>query len=830
MKILVSRIMQTKMLTCSPEASLHDVVKKMQNAKYSSIIILTDNKPVGIWTEADALKLDFSDAKLFSRAISEFMSTPVATVKHNESLSDIAIRFRQENFRHLIVVDNDGSSLGIVTQSDVVAKQTTESFLYLRTVKEIINQELLLFSHEMHFQAAVAKMRSSGQDACAISFPNNEFGIITERDVVKVLASGQHILALKDFVVPGLITINADQTLISARDLLLECGIRHLGIKNEKDELIGIISFNDILKSIQLDYVYQLEEALRQRDEALRHAKKDLLLAHSVVESATEGVMVVDAKGRIEMVNPAFTKVTGYRSDEVLGKWPNILKSGRHDKDFYRDMWEQLNEHQYWQGEVWNRKKTGELYPEWLTISAIVDSHKVVQGYAGIFTDITERKKVEERIKNLAYYDILTGLPNRRLFADRLSIAISNAKRHGHKLGLMFLDLDLFKRINDTLGHSAGDTILQKVSARLNECVREGDTLARLGGDEFTIVLAELDDTMEATWVAQRIIKAMKKPIKVADQELFITFSIGISFFPEDGTDAESLVKHADTAMYRIKDLGRNGFELYSTSMSHHSLERLAMESSLHQAIKNNELFLTYQVKLDLESNKMVGVEALIRWNHPELGIIMPGEFIPLAEKSGLILEIGSWVLKEACRQNKEWQDLGLPAIKMAVNVSTHQFTRNELFDIVTEALDTSGLEAQYLELEVTESSVMKDIDMALNTLNRLHKLGITVAIDDFGTGFSSLSYLKDMPVDLLKIDQSFLQNFPNDKKNTAIVISIIGLAKQLGIRIIAEGVETEEQVAFLRQENCDQVQGFLIARPMVAANINRLFEQDLLN
>jgi len=822
--------MQTKMLTCSPDTSLHDVVSKMQVAKYSSIVILEENCPIGIWTEADALKLNLTEPAVLSHPISDYMSTPVATVKHNESLADIAIRFKQENFRHLIVVDNDGSSLGIVTQSDVVAKQTTESFLYLRTVKEIISQDLLLFPSDMDFQKVITAMRESQQDACAISFPKHEYGILTERDVVKVLAAKKHIYTLEEVIEPGLITIDAEQTLIAARDLLLECNIRHLGITNDAAELIAIISFNDILKSIQLDYVYQLEEALKQRDEALKHAKKDLLLAHSVLESATEGVMVVDVQGKIEMVNPAFSNVTGYRSDEVLGKRPNILKSGRHDKDFYRNMWRQLNGNHYWQGEIWNRKKSGELYPEWLTITAIVDNHKTVQGYAGIFTDISERKKVEERIKNLAYYDILTGLPNRRLFADRLSIAISNAKRHGHKLGLMFLDLDLFKRINDSLGHSAGDTILQKVSARLSECVREGDTLARLGGDEFTIVLAELDESMEATWVAQRIIKAMKKPIVVAGQELFITFSIGISFFPEDGIDAESLIKHADTAMYRIKDLGRNGFELYSTSMSHRSLERLAMESSLHQAIKNNELFLTYQAKLDLETRKMVGVEALIRWNHPELGIIMPGEFIPLAEKSGLIQEIGRWVLNEACRQNQHWQEQGLPPITMAVNVSTHQFTRSELFDIVTEALKTSGLAAKYLELEVTESSVMKDIEMALKTLNRLHKLGVTVAIDDFGTGFSSLSYLKDMPVDLLKIDQSFLHNFPNDKKNTAIVISIIGLAKQLGIQIIAEGVETEEQVAFLLQENCDQVQGFLIARPMVADNINNLFEQRLLN
>ncbi|MCP3851721.1 MAG: EAL domain-containing protein [Gammaproteobacteria bacterium] len=826
---IVQSIMNTEVLTCDANDSVKQVAVQMKTRNSSSIIVIDDGTPVGIWTEADALKLDFEANDFFSQPIKNFMSTPVETINQNALVMTVPQRFQTEFFRHFIVIDDNGKMQGILSQSDIVFHQSLENSLYVKKVKNALKKKFLSVNKSLPIASALALLRGSTEKAVVVTGADNELGIITERDVIHFISNGALPKTIADVIQRPLLSIHCDKSLIDAQQMLLENKVRHLGVVDSENTVIGILTFQDILKSIQYEYINYLEDVLKQRNKALVEANKNLLLAHSVLESTKEGVMVVGIDGKIEMINPAFSVVTGYREEEVIGKNPSILRSDRHSHEFYSHMWEQINSIGYWQGEIWNKRKTGEVYPEWLSINTIFDENQEIQGYASIFTDITERKKIEERIKNLAYYDFLTKLPNRRLLLDRLDIATANAKRHHHLLGLMFVDLDFFKRINDTLGHSGGDDLLKQFAERLSGFIRDGDTIARFGGDEFVIILPELAEISELTQFAKRIIEAMKKPFYVRSQELFISCSIGISLFPEDGEDSETLLKHADAAMYRIKDLGRNGFELYAKSMDSKSMERLAMETSLHKALENSEFFLSYQIKVDLSSGDIAGIEALIRWDHPELGILQPNAFIGLAEDTGLILPIGQWVLEEACRQNVQWQKMGLPCYRMAVNVSVHQFCREEIFLWIDNALELSGMEAKYLELEITESSIMKKLERAKVTINQLKETGVSISIDDFGTGFSSLAYLKELDIDFLKIDQSFLSNLLEKKKDQAIVSTIISMAKHLGIRVIAEGVELEEQVEFLKSSNCDEIQGFLISRPMIADNIVTLFEQKLL-
>ncbi|MFK5986394.1 MAG: EAL domain-containing protein [Pseudomonadota bacterium] len=829
-EITIQSIMHTPVLTCGIDSSLKNVATIMQEHGTSSIVVTENDLPVGIWTEADALTLDFENKSLFSQPIKDFMSKPVKTINQNEQVVSAVLAFQELGLRHFVVVDDNDVMQGIISQSDIIFHQNPENFLQVQKVINALSNNFLSLDKSTRVTTAITQIHGSGVNALIVTgFDNKEYGIITERDIVQLISTANISGTLADIANRPLLTIDSQQPLIEAQKMLIDFKIRHLGVINKEKKMIGLLTIAHILKSIQYEYVHFLEKILKQHDDALMLANKNLLLAYSVLESSQEGIMVVDTNGKIEMVNPAFSVVTGYSSEEVIGKNPSILGSGRHDASFYKKMWQQINNLGYWQGEIWNKRKTGEIYPEWLSINTISDGNKVIQGYASIFTDISERKKVEERIKNLAYYDFLTKLPNRRLLLDRLEMAIANAKRHQHLLGLMFIDLDFFKRINDTLGHSAGDELLKQVANRISGFIREGDTFARIGGDEFVIVLPEMNELSVLTLFARRILEQMKKPFMVASQELFISCSIGISLYPDDGEDSETLLKHADTAMYRIKDLGRNGFELYAKTMDAKSMERLTMETNLHKALEKNQFFLSYQVKVDLASGNIAGIEALIRWDHPDLGILQPLSFIELAEQTGLILPIGKWVLEEACRQNVLWQKMGLPPYRVAVNVSAHQFCREEFLFWITNALKFSGLEAKYLELEITETSLMKKLDQAKHTIDKLKEIGVVISIDDFGTGFSSLAYLRDLPIDFVKIDRSFLTNLLNEKKDQCIVAAIISMAKHLDIKVIAEGVEVQEQVEFLKQAGCDEIQGFLISRPMTAENVVTQFKQKLI-
>lgn len=538
-------------------------------------------------------------------------------------------------------------------------------------------------------------------------------------------------------------------------------------------------------------------------------------LAAKFLDNTTEALLVTDAAGTIIEVNTAFEEMAGFSRQEVLGQNPRILKSDRHDKAFYDKMWDQLRTKGHWQGEIWDRRKNGEIYPKWLSISAVNDERGNLTHYVAISADISDVKQNQERLEYLAHYDQLTGLPNRLLFNDRLQQAIRQASRDQQQVAVIVLDLDRFKEVNDSLGHSAGDALLVKVAALLNSNIRASDTVCRMGGDEFIIMMPAAGEADTVIDIVQKLINAFSQPFLINGNTVYITPSIGISMYPQDSQTQETLIKNADTAMYHAKREGRNNFQFYQESMYNAVLERLTLKNRLHQALEKGEFQLFYQVKVDSVTEEVVGAEALIRWLHPKDGFINPGRFIPLAEESDLILTIGQWVIREACVQSMMLQKIGLAPINISVNLSARQLHQQNMPEIIESILRETGLPAKYLSVEITESMLMQDVENTIKTLAAIKQMGLGIAIDDFGTGYSSLNYLKRFPIDTLKVDRSFVMDIAKDDDDRAVIVSIIGLAHNLKLKVVAEGVETREELEFLKAHDCDMIQGYYFSRPL---------------
>ncbi|EPL10025.1 phosphodiesterase DibA [Pseudomonas sp. CF161] len=559
-------------------------------------------------------------------------------------------------------------------------------------------------------------------------------------------------------------------------------------------------------------------------DTWLRHQQEDrerLRQAAAVFDCTREGVLVSDRKGLIVHVNRAFIEITGYQQEEVLGRMPSMFKSGHHSADFYQAMFESLKNTGEWSGEIWNRRKCGEIYPQWQTIRAIHDDHGQLSHYVAVFSDISAIKDSEHELAHLAHHDPLTDLPNRLLFTDRAEQALASAQIHKRGCAMLMIDLDHFKMINDSLGHNIGDQLLKAVSARLLDMFGPGITLARLGGDEFAVLAESCPQPGQAAALAQRIIDGLKEPFELADHQLFINASIGISLFPSDALSAEQLLRNADSALFKAKSTGRDGYALYTEELTAHAQQRVEIAFELRRALEQQELRVYYQPVHDLKSSRLIGVEALVRWEHPQRGLVSPAEFIPIAERTGLISEIDAWVMQQACRQMCEWQAAGVVLSFIAVNVSTRLFARRELYQQVAQVLHDTGLDPAFLELEVTESAVMDDPEVALEQMHRLRELGVRLAIDDFGTGYSSLLRLKRLPVQKLKIDQGFVAGLPWDEDDAAISRVIIALAQSMGMQVHAEGIEQEEQARFLLDHGCDLGQGYWFGRPVPAVQLD---------
>ncbi len=551
---------------------------------------------------------------------------------------------------------------------------------------------------------------------------------------------------------------------------------------------------------------------------ARKLAEQALHLRERAIEASANAIIITSAfapNHAIEYVNPAFERITGYTAAEVIGRDGSFLWGQDSNQAGVEEIRAAILDCREGHAVLRNYRKNGTLFWSDFYIAPVKDDADIVSHFVVAQYDITATKRYESELEFQTNRDALTGLANRNLLRDRLSQAISYAYRYNHPIWILFIDLDRFKFINDTLGHRAGDTLLKAVSARLQAAVRETDTVARMGSDEFVLILPERTDAGLSTNIVQRIMDAVAQPLQIEEHEFFISSSIGVAVYPADGETPEDLLKHADIAMYRAKETGRNNFQFYTSTMNERALERLRIESDLRNALERDEFILYYQPQVDLRTCEIVGVEALIRWQHPEWGMVPPARFITLAEETGMIVPIGAWVIKTACHQGKAWQQLGLGNFRVAVNLSARQFAQQDLVETVAQALNESGLDPTCLEIELTESLVMADVDRAIGILRELKALGVTLSIDDFGTGYSSLSYLKRFPIDVLKIDQSFVNDISVDADDAAIVSSIISLAHSLRLQVIAEGVETQSQLDYLRENGCDQMQGYFFSRPI---------------
>ncbi|MGR3995324.1 bifunctional diguanylate cyclase/phosphodiesterase [Pseudomonas sp. 1121_17] len=569
------------------------------------------------------------------------------------------------------------------------------------------------------------------------------------------------------------------------------------------------------------------------RDITERHLMQEKLqLAATVFENTAEGVLITDTDQRISAVNRAFSEITGYSEIEALGQTPRLLASGQHDSAFYVAMWHQLTAEGHWQGEIFNKRKNSELYPSWLTISAVRNSEREITHFVAVFADISSLKHAQAKLDYQAHHDPLTGLPNRALFENRLHAALQCSQVSNRQGAVLFLDLDRFKHINDSLGHPVGDLLLKGIAQRLKEQVRDVDTVARLGGDEFIILLPGLHKPSDASAIANKLLACFSAPFQAGEHEFFTSASIGISLYPQDGSDVASLIRNADAAMYRSKAKGRNRVEAYTRDLTAQASVRVALENELRRAIERNELSLCYQPKLSLKTQNLVGAEALIRWNHPTFGDVSPEHFIHLAEENGTILQLGDWVLEQACRQMHQWQKRYQPFGPLSINLAGAQMRQPHLAKRIEQLLKTYQLKAGDLQLEITENFIMSQAEEALSVLHQLKQLGVQLAIDDFGTGYSSLSYLKRLPLDILKIDQSFIRGLPDDPHDAAITRAIIALGRSMQLTIIAEGVENQAQQHFLAAEGCEQIQGYIVSLPLppeeFAAGLLRLALSDL--
>ena len=552
----------------------------------------------------------------------------------------------------------------------------------------------------------------------------------------------------------------------------------------------------------------------------IRRMESQMQLLGTAFHHSGEAIMITDHDNRIVTVNPAFTTLTGYSQQEVVGRNPSMLSAGRTEAADYEKMWTAIVQKGYWQGEVWDRRKDGGVYPKWLSISVMRDDEGSIRYYIAHFTDVSAERATEARLHHMAHHDMLTGLHNRFSLKDRLEHALALARRESSRVALLFIDLDRFKVINDTLGHHVGDELLIHVSRRLRQCVRESDMVARLGGDEFVVMLSGVEHSSSVAMVAEKLVASVAEPYPVGAHTLYTTPSIGIAIYPMDGNDGETLMKNADAAMYHAKSAGRNNFQFFDAKMNEAALERLGIEHALRQALGREEFRLHYQPVIDVRTGRVSSVEALIRWQHPTRGLLAPGLFIGVAEETGLIQPIGDWVIWAACRQLADFRAAGIAGVKMAINISAIQMRNSDLSVLARGIIEAYSLIPGDLVFEITESVAMEHPDETVRVLDILHDMGVELALDDFGTGYSSLSYLRMFALDKLKLDRSFVEDIGQDIDGQVICDATIGLAHNLGLEVVAEGVETEEQLAYLKARGCNLIQGYLFSRPVPADEV----------
>lgn len=721
----------------------------------------------------------------------------------------------------------DGEPIGTLTLNGIGGE-----------LKLCLYGEVLSDSHQLLAKAlleGVAAVLGGGESGLLQSFMDafdehiwikdaeGHYRFINQSTLVSWDLSPAQILSRKDAeVFPDRVSEYTDTDLKAVKEghpiVVAECIDRSL----EKD-----LTWLETIKAPMYDMDGRLLGVIGTTRDIARYkaAEEQLFLTSKVFENAIEGVMITDSNGIITEINGAFETITGYSRDEVIGKTPKLLNSGRHERDFFENLWWALKTQGHWQGEIWNRRKNGTLFAEQTSISAVYGEDGQVRCFVAVFSDISLLKQTEAEVAQLAWHDPLTRLPNRSKLTTISQQQIKLAANRNTRLALLLIDVDLFKHINDSFGHLAGDKVLLSLSERLAALLGAEDTLARIGGDEF-VLLTQVRRRDDIPVILSAIQRAFDTSFDTSEGEsVRLSASIGIAVYPDDGDNPGTLLKNADAAMYRAKQQGRNRHAFYTEQMTQSSMQQLRLQTALRGAVKNSALSLVYQPKINLRTRKLIGVEALCRWTDHELGVVSPAEFIPVAESIGLMPEIGLWVLKEACRQARIWRDQGLNPGRMAVNVSGSQLTGDNFADSVARVLTQTGLSPEALELEITESVVLDNPASAIDTMDKLRGMGVSLALDDFGTGYSSLSYLRKLPLNKLKIDQSFVRELPTDQDSGAIAMAIIAMGEALKLGVIAEGVENEAQAEFLLRLGCTEAQGYLFARPLLASELKQLLQ-----
>ena len=822
----IGALMSSKVFTLKKDSLDREALELMLKHNISCIVVEEDNQPVGILTERDFVKFKSEFEEVSSRPLESIMTHPVFSLTTDTPITEAIKKMNEKQIRRVVVVDENHTIAGMLTRHDIVKQLYSPhvEILYetlnkqeseLKKVRAELDLERELRNAEKHLMESQQLAKIGSWDLNLLTnklWWSDETYSIFEIDKGKFEASYEGFLSVihpedREFVDSAYRESLIKQTPYDTVHRLQFNGVRIKYIKEHGESF-----FNDAGKPIRSIGTVQ--------DITKQHEKEMQLLQYATVfENLGEGIFVTDAKANIIAVNPAFKKITGFSQEEVLGQNPKILQSGRHDKNFYTEMWKRLEDTGHWQGEIWNRRKNGQSFPEWLSISTIEDQEERLYNYVAVFSDITKIKNTEEELRFLAHHDPLTQLPNKSMLLEKLTYALEQRDRSQEKIALLFIDLDRFKEINDSFGHPSGDLLLQEVATRLKNILRKEDTVARISGDEFVIILDTINVNYNAAQIAQKILTEISHPIILDPYEVTVTASIGIAISPDDGNDTTTLLKNADIALYKAKGLGRNKYEFFSQEMADSSLELLLLTNALRNALVNDEFIIHYQPQIDLRSGRILGAEALLRWEHTDRGLIPPNHFIPLAEDMGLINDIGFWVIQQVCMQMKQWLDSGKPIKYVSVNISGKQLENQNFVKDIEQALSNANLDAKYLKLEMTEDIIMKKLEY-IDLMEALKSLGIRISIDNFGTGYSSLSKLKHMSIEKLKIDRSFIYKLSENPSNIKIIKAIIALAESLNIDAIAEGVETLNDEKLLLEVGCNNVQGYLYSK---ALSLNEL-------
>ena len=822
----VDHVMTKRILMVSPEETLKCVIFKMENIVSGCAIVEQNGRPVGMLTERDMAALILRGCDLETTPVKEVMSSPVISVKYEVSTYGAVDLMNRHKMRRLVVVDSEERVVGLLLQDNII-KELEDSYV------DFLKRMLVERDRSLDETRAAYNIQSLYLENILRS--SIDMGIIaTDLDFYITYFNPE---AERIF---GVDVSGAVGTCMIA--MLFKEEIDPVSLENCKERIENngesCFSFNKTVKGKVLNIEARITAIRDGHDQGqgytltcrdvteVRKSQEKLILASHVYESAIEGIIVTDAEGVIQSVNPAFTTITGYSEDEAVGRNPRFLQSNRQGPEFYQEMWSTLLAKGYWQGELWNRRKNGETFLERITITTVKDADDEIRYFTAVFYDITDVRQREEEIAHRAYHDPLTDLPNRLLFQDRLSQAIARAHRKGRKLAVMFLDVDRFKQLNDSLGHYAGDLFLQYIAKKFKSTLREGDTVARFGGDEFTVLMEDIHEVQDAVVVARKIIAIFDQPMEYEGHKVELGTSIGLSIYPLDGCDACELIKQADTAMYYAKAQGPNHYRFFEREMESRIKERANLETDLRRALQEGQFQLRYQPIIDIKDQDTSVMEVLLRWNRPGTGVVSPERFISVAEESGLIMPLGDWVLNEACEQAKKFEQDSGKSVSISINLSARQFRDKGLVGRIRQALDKSGLDAESLYLEITEAMISDNLGESVLVLEQIREMGVRISMDDFGAGYSSFTSLKRVPVDVIKLDISFVKDIVNDSDAERLAAGVISLAKGLRLQVVAEGVETAEQLEILAKYGCDKAQGYFFHRPLLAEDAARLFCQ----